>query len=129
MDDMITYGPVFVANINEDFDLVQKIVERDYTSILKDPNDETYGDHPIKKPGVLWSAPSPRTFPPRHHCPPPRAIPLPSSLLLLSSLPRTMPPPSSPTASLQRASAPDRMARAGGTTRRRPPPPPPPGAT
>ena len=54
VDDMITYGPVFVANINEDFDLVQKIVERDYTKILKDPSDETYGDHPIKKPGVLW---------------------------------------------------------------------------
>ena len=56
VDDMITYGPVFVANINEDFDLVQKIVERDYTNVLKNPDDETYGDHPIKKPGVLWSA-------------------------------------------------------------------------
>jgi len=54
VDDMITYGPVFVANINEDFDLVQKIVERDYTNVLKNPDDETYGDHPIKKPGVLW---------------------------------------------------------------------------
>ncbi len=53
---MITYGPVFVADINQDFDLVQKIVERDYTKILKDPYDDTYGDHPIKKPGVLWCA-------------------------------------------------------------------------
>ena len=52
---MITYGPVFVNNINADFDLVQKIVERDYTHVLKNPDDETYGDHPIKKPGVLWS--------------------------------------------------------------------------
>jgi hypothetical protein len=63
---MITYGPVFVANINEDFDLVQKIVERDYTRILKDPSDETYGDHPIKKPGVLWCP-----TPPRFSTPPP----------------------------------------------------------
>ena len=63
MDDMITYGPVFVNNINEDFDLVQRIVERDYTSILRDPDDRTFGEHPIKKPGVLWCAPSPKPAP------------------------------------------------------------------
>jgi hypothetical protein len=51
---MITYGPVFVNNINEDFDFVQKIIERDYTHVLKNSDDASHVDHPIKKPGVLW---------------------------------------------------------------------------
>jgi len=55
IDDMISYGPVFVADINKDLDLVQQIISRDYSKgVLKHANDDALGDHPIKKPWALW---------------------------------------------------------------------------